>query len=480
MKADPAALLARSVSVSTQLVEKARLKILALDEQPDPATRQREMAFEAHTARAGRKVPWAGMLAEIRDARLVAIGDFATSPHPKILAGKLLRQLKNPVLALNTPSCEHQELLDRWLDGTVSTGTLRRNIGLDSRWPQNTWHHYLKLLKTARREKATVCLFEPETYRGLAQKDEDSLLLLEAILATYRGRPIITLLGELGLSPAGLLPPIEKLVGTPRIARLYADLAGPYFNDIAAGGTGQGVFKLGPQAFSACRQSPLSKRQTFLTWQAGVIPAPPLNLQQTFLCYARAIAKAFGGPPAPTRSLKLFGPGDPRFVPALAAESKLGPDEIDYLFDRILAGESRCLPGQNMVYLGNLDRGHVAEEAAHWLRAATGGEGYSRKGEDEFWGIAIHELVGFVGSKVIAPERPPLTVASLKSSGAARTEALAHLFGYNLGQRLHLQLSSEPKAKELIKRMFTKDLVEPGAAKELYFEAVDLVSGERS
>jgi len=174
---------------------------------------------------------------------------------------------------------------------------------------------------------------------------------------------------------------------------------------------------------------------------------------------------------------RIFPPGDPRFLPTVARSRSLSRSEIDFLVDRMLAGESRFVPEAKAVYIGNIARSHVAEEAAHFLRASLGGPDFFRVGEHEFWGICVHEAAAFLGSKIIVPQRKPPVMSSLPESQVDRGEVLAHIYGYNLGEKLSRRLG-EKRVQAVAQSLFLKDLVEPGAGKALYFGCLDVVSGK--
>jgi len=474
-------LLAQGISISEQLLREARKQVSTLVDDRMPMLQLYRKRFERTVETSSSRLSWKELASEISDSRVVFVGDFGTSPQPKALVRKLIKEFPDCMLALNIPSCEYQLVLDAFMEGRIPARGLGGRLSFTEHRPQFVWRDYRMILELARERRIPTFLFEPEKFTTLARKDDDSLVLLEAMLATFPNRPLIVLAGEIRLSAASLLTPVQKLVGSRGVSALYTDLAHPYLDDIAGGGSGRGCFKLGPLKFSVCRQSPLAKLQTFLAWHAwDEIPLRSDRLGWHFSRFMRAISAAFGLPETTRRRIELLEPGDPRFLQKLNAESKLTRAQADFLSERLLAGESRCVPEHNLAYIGNITASHVAEEAAHSVRALAGGALYCTEGEDAFWGVAVHELLAFVGSKVVMPARTPPGVGGLKVTGPARSEALAHLFGYNLGERLFRLFQQDRRAVELVKRMFVQDLVEPEAAKALYFEAVELVSGERT
>ncbi len=92
------------------------------------------------------------------------------------------------------------------------------------------------------------------------------------------------------------------------------------------------------------------------------------------------------------------------------------PDEergvLSQKFDK---GCSFYSPIVNVVYIHNLRKSDIAEEATHFchnLNAPNDFSNLSRKG-DCLWAVIMYEALGFYGSKVIQPWRRPIKIESL-------------------------------------------------------------------
>ena len=468
----------RSLELSRGLLSHLEKKLAELDRDPDQEVERYTADLKQYFADLSPvRIPTRQFEAELADSDVVFVGDFATSASPKRVVERLVRTMLEPMLALNFASVAHQEDLDRYAAHEVSAAELERRTGFRKERAAYAWPLYRKALSSARKARVPLFLFEPDFNPGLARKDEDSALVLDVVLHSYVPRPLIVLVGELRASVGGLPAHLGRVSPDLRTASVLVDSAPVFFWDREQGGTGRGCFRLRPGLFAVNRQTPHSKLLSFLSWHLlGDEPVSPQGLSRRFRSSMRAVADGLGLPhqTVPNR-LQVFEPGDPGFLPTAHQRSALTPEEVCFLEQRILAGESRTLPDRDLVYLGNLSRTHVAEEAAHLFRGLTGGFDCSRDGEDAFWSVAIHEACGFLGSRFVVPNREIPSPAALSALGDLDTEAMAHMMGYKLGARLHDRFH-KPAVRSFARVLFWKDLVEPGAAKALYFGGLNLVA----
>jgi hypothetical protein len=332
-------------------------------------------------------------------------------------------------------------------------------------------------MRSAARHGTPVRCFERPGSGDLASRDDTAAREL-AGLAASGGGPLLVLVGELRVCPAGLLARLERSLPRARVAALYLDLEEPWMTALEHGTEPFAAVDLGKDRFCVVSQSPLSKYLGALAWSAGDEPISVSRLEAAFASYAGRIARTFNLPFAPASRPRLFQPGDTRFLLA-AADHPLHPlssADVEFLAGRIRSGESRFLPDQGLAYFGDVAQSHVAEEASHWVRSLLGGPGYCHTTrEDAFFGIAVQESAGFAGSRVIAPARQMPTLPpppSREGKPARDSEELAHLVGYSVGNMLFDAFRRRRPAAALVKDVFTADLVGPGAAKALYFRTL--------
>ena len=165
--------------------------------------------------------------------------------------------------------------------------------------------------------------------------------------------------------------------------------------------------------------------------------------------------------------------------------------------------ESYYIPRAKMVYLGNLSVNHASEEATHFLRHISGRHASEPKLLiDAFYARCLEEALGFLGSKVINHKRtcpsPQFFERSLRSrTSTAREKELAslvlkhtrmeegkpargmaevyecdvdmfnavtHVIGYRIGNKLYYALLDGHIDKEEIREMFFDSFEEEGSA----------------
>jgi hypothetical protein len=471
-------LLERGLIISRRLLTQARAELRALDEQPDPELARLEKAF-ARIDRGGLRITPSELNAKAMDSKIIACGDFSTCPHPRRFLCNLLEEIPPCIVALPAPLAQWQARFDTFLDGHEDPEGLAKETDLAALVPPYAIPHWLALFSAIRTFGHRTVLFEKSAHEPLAQRNKDAL---NQLVVTYReagpDERLIILAGELRCAAGGLLPELKKTVGTNRATLVLFDLAQPYLTDISCGGDGQGIYAIGRRRFAVCEQSPLARLQSYLAWYAhDEVPSSGLELAETFSRAAQQIRDAFGLPESSLALPLIINPGDPRIFQLAIAASALSSDEMEHLEACILAGDSRYLPEHNLVYIGNMALSHVSEEASHFVRATLGGPRRAETGEDAFWSIALHELVGYLGSKVIVPDRRPPTV---DATSDLTPEELAHLYGYNLGERMWTRFCQSPELVIHISHLFSADLHGPGQAKALYFRSLDMVAGPTS
>ncbi|MBM4353835.1 MAG: hypothetical protein FJ109_08575 [Deltaproteobacteria bacterium] len=468
--------LRRGIAICEDLLARARRDIVRLSDDPDPAWTEMERRFDEYTMGTGSRIGPGELVERLAGCQVVMVGGVSTSPHGIELVGRLMERLRGCAVALNVPSCERQPELDRFLEGRIALPDLHGALDFDACAPEHVWPVYRRFLERARVARVPVVLYESGVSQAVEGRDADSLLLLDAALHVHSERPLIVLTGELRATPESLLGGVQRQHGADRVAALYCDLPGPYFSDLLDGGSGRGWFALRPGRWCECRQSPLARLQSFLSFHALYeIPVRGDRLSVIVPAMVKRIARALGLSMPAVPRVGVLGPGDPRLLSLASACNGIDDEGLEFLAQCMAAGESRMIPEAGLLYVGNVATGHVAEEAAHWLRSLTGGHGYCTEGEDAFWGVAVHELLAWYGSKVLSPGRVPPGISDLGPGEGTRGEALAHVYGYNLAERLY-SASSDAAVRDWVRAAFQQDLVERGTAKRLYLAGLDLAA----
>lgn len=114
-----------------------------------------------------------------------------------------------------------------------------------------------------------------------------------------------------------------------------------------------------------------------------------------------------------------------------------------FLSERIMKGESAAIPGEKLVLLSTLEKSHIAEEAAHFLRTANHNIKYGKNA------IILEEALAFFASLLVIPERK---IPKGKQSMSMWDEI--HWMGYVLGFRLWKCWNRSTNAKILIRKLW--------------------------
>jgi hypothetical protein len=466
--------LQKGLQIARQCLLDSRARLAALDSAPETLTQAYDSDLTALTDGNSTPSTMAEAMAAVRNVPLVLVGDFATSNGPKELATQALTNSPGATLALTIPDASRAALVDDFLANRTSAATLFAHGQIGDRIPRFAWNPYVGLLNAAARMKRSVELVEPDANQPLATRQEAVLQRLTELAANG---PVVALLGELRIcdQALGSLPPMLRRGSL----RLLSDSPGPYFDSIAAGHDGTGAALLAPRTWSFQTQPPLTRLLGFINWcEADEESLDGPLMTKRFQSFAQSIRQHFQLPPGKGRRTTVFPPGDPRYLQAVALSGKFNEAQMEHLATSQRNGESRFLPEVNTAYLGQPALSHIAEEAAHCVRTQSGGAGVGESTEDHFWSIAIHEMAGYLGSKVIVPQRRAPTLPQNMKRDELDQETLAHLYGYQMAEKLWHRRDARD-VRNLMKTLFLQDLVEPGVAKELYFRSLDCAAGRR-
>ena len=451
----------------------------------------------------GRSVGADTVLRRAARARVVLVGDYRPSAAPKRWLGELLA-----VIAAGVPLMTDAfyridaEMLALWRAGRLPARDLRRagRFDLEIGAP---FGPYAALFRDACRGRpvrpieSPVRSDRPSRARrfGLAARRAGAelasgrgvFLVGQAYLA--RGFLPAMLRRELGLSERDLVTILfQRGVSTPRAL-------------------GEGCFVLPLQRPGVARSGGLGLGRVDLAatvWglldelcrRLGVDP------------YRRSVH----GPEGAVAALRDLYPNvlseaDGRLVGPLLTARGLSRAAVARARAAIAAGQSRYLPGANVVIIGRARMVDAAEEVSHFLNFALRGDVRRSLEPASFHQEAWDEAIGYLGSKLLHPTRPALgagDVARLGRRGASgvlarflaehlRMEADAggltevpaavtrvlrdggrlrergcHLLGYHLGARMYAahRAGSLPAARA--RRLFEARSLPPGPALRRY------------
>ena len=104
-------------------------------------------------------------------------------------------------------------------------------------------------------------------------------------------------------------------------------------------------------------------------------------------------------------NVEVFTCGDISFLNRVQSSRRFSKEEIQTIKQQIIASQSYYIPKLRFVYLSNISLNHAAEEASHFIKHICSGEEKPRDSFDAFYANALHEALGFFGSKIINHKR---------------------------------------------------------------------------
>ncbi len=361
----------------------------------------------------GRALTRRELVAALGSARAVVVGAFHTSPELPLALARLASDLMAgdrtpwtfllPCFMDPPDSC-----LSGFTAGRLGPVELAAALDASDTWPFPAGPLVpLFELAAARRSRVKLAgLPSPlSDETGAAGKGRAAARGIRAALAGP-GR-VLALVGEHHLAPSrvGLL--LGSEAATLVSCSLRCEEAAVRLATTPAG------FELGPRLYAWVPAPPRRLFESFMAWveNAPELPWPlaagwqdpgDLDLRHRLAVLQPMVSGALGFPdrgrlPAFRRVLSLDDLGKAR-LPARAREEVLA---------QVGQGRGYFLPGADTVVLGSADLGSAAEEVAHALHRAAGGEVETRDDPaEDFYLRVLAEAVGFAGSRAVVPDRP--------------------------------------------------------------------------
>ena len=325
------------------------------------------------------------------------------------------------------------------------------------------------------------------------------------------GGPVFAVVGEINCAYENLPKRIAKAHIAGSVSAVLLAPANVYWRLLAKGEDPCLLVAQMKNGIHAIAPShPLRRVNAYLAWQAD---EPELQLPPALAWKPNSIDDN----PLPALSQRIssfFGASNlfsaPKiYLPRNSTEidellETLSLPERKALLEKLCANESYCSPNGDYIYLARLTLSHLGEEMTHALHlklSPPNEQGFSFA--DHYYHHVLREAVGFMGSKIINPKRAHPSEDELlwlaedifSAKGVAAQlalslieeeeqghfsvpqeipsqevlNALVHMMGYRLGERLWSQKEASHKARSLIRRPLQKR----GQARTLY---IDLVS----
>jgi len=472
------------------------------------------------------------MIAAVQQADIVYLGDYHTNKQSQRMLLRILKLLVEKTsqfaIGLELVHRHHQKILEDYLGERITEETFLKKIQFKKYWYFDLWENFRPIFEFARYWK--IPLFGIESSLSgevdLNGRDDLNAALIASLIRKDPARKWIFFVGDLHLAPSHLpnkvLRSLHKTVLKDLILyqnseSIYWRLAEKEMEEKTE------IVRIDPRSFCILNTPPIVWQQSYLNWlehEGGGIDYA--DAKHSFLTLVDQIAAFLGIEPAPAKEeVEVFTCGDLSFLKRLREDGGFSKKEIRQIKKQILSSESYCIPQKKYIYLANLSLNHSAEEAAHFLKYLCSGAEFPRDPVDAFYANAIHEALGFFGSKIINHKRKCFhekeyqrLVDYLRSEGKPRQRRLqletallildhkrrerrglpilsqrffrshpdlffgvTHGLGYILGDKMYYALLLEKITKEEIRDLFHDPMKGEGRPYEIYRALLKRVQG---
>lgn len=479
------------------------------------------------------------MAAAASRANVVYVGDYHTSKQSQKVYLKLAKRLHEAgqpvVLALELLQKKHQPAVDRFLAGHTGEAAFLDAIRFRKNWPFDNWENFRPIFQFARESGSRVAGIDAKIdgRDSLSLRDAFSGEVIAKAVTANPGATVLVLIGDLHIAPSHLPAATDRALAARGAARskpllVFQNSERIYWRLAAAGlERSAEVVRVSASAYCVMNTPPIILQQTYLNWlerEEDVLDYADARTE--FLTLLRRIAGFLGLPlPDEAEEVEVYTCGDLSFLDRLRARRVFREHEIDEIKRQIRSAESYFIPRSKMVYLANLSTNHAAEEASHYLKILCAPEELPKERSAAFYANALHEAVGFFGSKIINDRRKtpheeefrkllasaepfgpiarriarlvlahkeietlargPRTNDVLKKLGPTLLLihkqpvdlfiGVTHALGYILGEKLFYGMVAGKVSKSFLRELYQDPFTRSGRARARYFELVELV-----
>lgn len=486
-------------------------------------------AYEAHYKKAVSDYKKIVEVEEVEKAmmgaQIVYVGDYHTLNQSQRSFLRVLRSFvqksSNFVIGFEIIQARHQPLLDRYMRGKLSDETFLKKIGFREHWFFDLWNNFRPLFDFVRYHAIPIYGIEADAEGGsLSSRDRETARAIFDIYQKDRSKKIFVFIGDLHLAPSHLPKEVSKIFKKGKIplktVTLFQNSDSIYWKLAARAKEEALLVKIADNQYCRMHTPPIICQQSYLNWlehEEGVFDYA--DAKQTFTQYLDQVAVFLGIKLGKEKEdVEVFTCGDLSFLKRLRETRAFTKRELKEIKRQILHSESYYIPKKKFVYLANVSVNHAAEEASHTLKHLCAGEEFPRPMQDAFYANALHEALGFFGSKIINPNRKCLRpsdakklVQYLEESRAASARALqykvaklflehqervkkgeafhankitalsvdlflgvTHAIGYYLGERMFYGMLSGVVTKEEVRALFYEAMEEEGEPLKRFFE----------
>lgn len=363
----------------------------------------------------------------IRASKIILVGDYHTLKQSQRGFLRVLRAVRSKrlTIALEFVMAKYQRHVDAYLQGRITEDAFLRRIRYEQSWPSyQVWPNFRPIFEFAMGRGAKVLALD-------CDPSECGTVFSRAAFAAWRiaeaaredpRQVIAVLIGEAHLAPNHLPKYLHEALSriglSHKVLTIHQNLDPLYFELMKKGLDSQvDVVRLSEDRYCVPVSSPLAAQHSFLravSDEASPVAADdPASLRREFSRYVRDLARLLGLKwRGRLRGLVVCGPCCLDILAQVAG--RLTPDAYQFLCDQVSRGESLYLAEAGLIYLAEDTPTHMAEEAAHFLKASEACGPIPEDPKDFVYSRIMHEAIGYFGSKVFNPKRKPPTPATLK------------------------------------------------------------------
>lgn len=484
------------------------------------AFRRYEKEYAEGTQSYWRRVAFGQLDRAIDRANIVYVGDYHTLPQAQRGFLRVLRRIHEdrPVaIALEFIQGRHQAAIDSYLAGQIGDEAFLAAIHHDTHWLFGGWESFRLIFALAKARGYRVIgidtLGRGPAGASLQARDRYAARCIAAERRRHPDHLIMVLIGELHIAPPHLPaqvtiacrrshPELRSLVLYQNCEEIYWELEARGLEHDTE------LVQVSANEYCLTNTPPIVCQQSFLNWlqaeDAGLEWEAP---EETFKECVRLITAFFDLEVGDAiEEVEVATVVDLSFLARLKKRGDFSSGDIEKIRAQILSSESYYIPRAKMVYLGNLSMNHAAEEATHFVRHVCSlSEGPNLLVDAFYWRV-MEEAIGFLGSKVINHKRKCAHLGHFKRIARSKSatpfekdlarlvrkharlergervrgssevyecsadlfNAVTHVLGYQLGDRLYYGLVRGELAKSEIRDLFFDSFEGKGDALATY------------
>lgn len=499
----------------------------------EPGFRRYEARYRRKVARYARAATQEEMLAAVRAADLVYVGDYHTCHQSQRSFLRILKAIidESPKLLVGLELLHRrsQPLVDAFLADRMSEELFVRKVGLRHRWIFDLWGNFKPLFDFAKFHQLPIVGIDAAADGAeLTTRDAAAGRWIAELARRHPDRKLFIFIGDLHLAPQHLPAEVARALRAIGCARreviLYQNSEAIYWQLAQEGLDHQvEVVAVDEQNFCRMHSPPLVCQQSYLNWlehEEGEIDYA--DAKQHFLELVDRITEFLGITLGPERDqVEVYTCGDLSFLRVLREAGDFSPHELRLIRRQVLASESYYVAKRRLVYLANLSLNHAAEEGSHFIKHCVAGAEEPRELVDAFYANVLHEALGFFGSKLVNPKRKcfhekefqglfayfrtirvpterrleyetarlvieykrfersgkPLKYQAIFRQRPDIFFAVTHAIGYMLGEKLYYGMLEERITKDAIRELFCDPWKEEGRPFAAYMDLLKQLRG---